>query len=340
MKSDFSRTKEFKNNDSLDALLSELKKLLAPIQRNFEKEFEKPKWPLGFIIGNPRSGTTLFLQWAASLGIFSYPTNFLTRFAYAPYIGACIQKMIFDKKYDFQGELGDIQSGLNFSSDLGKSKGALATNEFQHFFRNYIDSFDPGYLNSTKLNEEILKAIRKGLASIEYAYNKPFITKGVMLQYNIDTVFKEIPELFFFYIKRDTLFIMQSIFLARKKYYNDQKAWFSYKPKEYAQLKMMDVYHQIAGQVFFTETAINKGLANVPVERKMYIDYEEFCSNPEKYFNIITKKYEALNYPIQSDYSGPQSFENQNKVKLSEGEIKYFKDAYSNFQSGKIKIEE
>jgi len=340
MKSNLIRTKEFKNNELLDELLNELKELLAPIQKNIEEYTIKPQWPLGFIIGNPRSGTTLFLQWAASLGIFSYPTNFLTRFAYAPYIGACIQKLIFDKEYDFQGEFGDIHSELNFISNLGKSKGALATNEFQHFFRNYIDSFYPRFLKDNELNEKILKSIRKGLATIEYAYKKPFITKGIMLQYNIDTAYKEIPELFFFYINRNPLFIMQSIYLARKKYYDDPNAWWSVKPKEYPQLKKMDVYHQVAGQVFFTETAINIGLENVPVERKMYIDYEEFCDKPEKYFNIIKEKYSSLNYSIPFGYSATQTFKNQNKLKLSAGEIKSFTDAYHNFQSGKIKPKE
>ena len=61
--------------------------------------------------------------------------------------------MLFDPDYDFHGDFYDIQSGVNFNSDLGKSKGTLATNEFQHFFRNYMSNFDPKYLEEEELKK-------------------------------------------------------------------------------------------------------------------------------------------------------------------------------------------
>jgi hypothetical protein len=331
-------TAKFKSNKLLDSLLSELKELLNPVQVVVEKKFDKPNYPVGLIVGNPRSGGTLFLQWLASLNVFSYPTNLLTRFAYSPYIGALIQKMLFDSKYDFHGDFSDIQSGINYNSNLGKSKGALATNEFQHFFRNHINHFDSKFIDRKELENISFESIRKGLASIEYAFAKPFITKGLMLQYNIKDVFRNIPELFFFYIKRNPLFVMQSLLLAREKMYDDRNVWCSVKPKEYKYLLEMDLYYQIAGQVFFTDYSIENELENIPIERKILVTYEDFCVNPVKYFNIIKEKYRSLGYLIICEYNGEKSFENLNKIKLPYNELKKFERAYEDFSTGRIKF--
>ena len=99
-----------------------------------------PKWSVGLIIGPPRSGTTVFLQFLASTGHFSSPSNLLTRFSYAPYIGVLVQKMLLNS-FDPHGDFVDIRSAPSFDSELGKSKGAFATNEFFHF----ENQFNPVY---------------------------------------------------------------------------------------------------------------------------------------------------------------------------------------------------
>ena len=134
------KTSDFKANAGLNEIINELSTLLKPVQLEKQKRFTENKYPLAFIVGNPRSGTTLFLQWMASSGLFSYPTNVLNRFAYAPYIGALIQQILFNPDYDFQNAFEDNKITPLFDSNLGKTKGAMAPSEFQHFFRNYMQT--------------------------------------------------------------------------------------------------------------------------------------------------------------------------------------------------------
>jgi hypothetical protein len=333
------RIENFKSNLYLDELIYELKLLLEPIQQKKQEEFSAPEWPVGIIVGNPRSGSTLLLQWIASLNVFSYPSNVLTRFAYSPYIGALIQKMLFDPKYDYHDDFKDISSRINFQSDLGKSRGALATNEFQHFFRCYLPNKEifAEYLDENALENVDISGLRKGLASIEYASEKPFFTKGTFIQFNIDFFYKNIPELFFVMIRRDPLQIMQSLILSREKYYGSREKWFSVKPFEYQSLVNMDIYHQIAGQVYFTDKAILHGLEKVPEERKIIIDYEDFCKSPHEFYELFVDKYANLGYPITIPYSGPDSFISNNKLKLPEKEIKELQSAYDAFCNTDIK---
>jgi hypothetical protein len=332
------RNEIFTNNSNLDALLNELKELLQPIQKSKEEEFHAPQWPVGIIVGNPRSGTTLFLQWIASLNVFSYPSNILTRFAYAPYIGALIQEMLFNEKYDYHGDFKDIRSEINFTSDLGKSKGALATNEFQHFFRNYLPNQNlfAEYLDDDILIKSDTNGMQKGLASIESVFDKPFFTKGTFLQFNIDYFYRKIPELFFVMVRREPLFIMQSLLIARERFYGTQKEWWSVKPIEYKFLKKKDIYHQVAGQVYFTEKAILQGLDKVPENRKIIINYEDFCKSPGEFYELLVDKYENLGYSIINPYSGPNYFERKNRLKLSMNELKKLKSAYDEFSNNEV----
>jgi len=279
------------NFSSINDVLKELKKILQPLQIEQQHKFKKSQYPLGFIVGNPRSGTTLFLQCLARLGCFSYPSNTLARFAYAPYLGALIQQMLYNKKFDPLNELNLNDVDITFHSALGKSNGVLAPNEFQHFFRNYINNYFPQYINKNEFDLINFESLLSGLASIEFVFNQPFVTKAMMIQYNLADFHQKIPNSIFFHIKRDPLYVMQSIYQAREKYFGDITKWWSVKPKEYETLKNLDIYHQIAGQVYFTTKSIEHDLKEIPDKNKLVIEYEDFCLNPNKYAIEIEAKY-------------------------------------------------
>lgn len=325
------RTAGFRDSESLNGLLKQLAQLLKPVQK--ELPYTTPIHPVGCIVGNPRSGTTLFQQWLASLDVFSYPTNFLTRFAYAPHIGALVQKMVFRPELDPHGDFADIQSGNNFESDLGKSTGALACNEFQHFFRNHMPNFDLEWLDDTTLEEVDCKGILQGLASIEAVFGAPFTTKANILQFNISYLAEHMKALFWLHVKREPIYNMQSVLIARKRYYGNQETWLSSKPKEYRWLRDMDVHHQIAGQVFFTDKAIEEGLGTLSEKRWMTVPYESFCHNPQTVYKTLRKKYSTLGCELPADYTGATSFKASNEIRLPAADIDALQAAYDEFSS-------
>lgn len=327
-----SRSEEFTHNIQLNNLIKELKFFLEPLQEKVNEKYSGTKWPIGIVIGAPRSGTTLLTQWLASLDLFSYPSNLITRFAYAPYIGSLIQKMLLDSDYDFHGDFQDIQSEVNFKSNLGMSKGALAINSFSHFFRKYLNHYDPRYIYSEELDSIDTEGINNGIASIEDAFGKPFISKGMMLQYNIEFFHKKIPNLFFFYIKRDPLMNMQSLLIARKKYFNDYEKWYSARPKEFEKLERMDKYHQVAGQIYYTNKSIEKELNELEEKNRISIKYEEFCKDPSIFFYEMKKKYKINKYNIDGEYSGIRYFTTSCRKILSNEELDRLSKAYNFFK--------
>jgi len=94
------RAPAYRKQEELEALLREMEELFDGLELPFE--LQGPKFPPVFILGSARSGTTLVHQYLAHSGIFAYPTNTLSRFYYAPYVGAKIQQLLFEK--DFKEE--------------------------------------------------------------------------------------------------------------------------------------------------------------------------------------------------------------------------------------------
>lgn len=319
------------NFNSLDDIFAELKTSLQPLQKKVELNYKDTKFPLGFIIGNPRSGTTLFLQYLANLGCFAYPSNVLARFAYAPYFGALIQQMLFNNQFDPLGELNIKKEPITFNSTLGKNEGFLAPNEFQHFFRNYIPNYFPQYIKEEDFNEIDFSSLKNGLTSIETVFNQPFVTKAMMFQYNLADFYHKLPNSIFFYIKRDPLYVMQSIYMAREKYYGDIKKWWSVKPQEFEQLKDKDIYYQIAGQVYYTEKALEKELKQIPEDNKIVITYEEFCDNPIIFLDKIKAIYKKNNCELTVKEYSINNFQSTNNLKINRIDFEKLKIAYYNF---------
>ncbi|MGA1868188.1 MAG: sulfotransferase [bacterium] len=309
-------------NIRLEELLKEINNLLGPIQKNINTGYSSPKYPIVFIVGAPRSGTTILLQWLAKTGQFSYPTNILSRFYASPYIGAKIQLLLTDPEYNFYNEIMDFNHDISFESNLGKTHGALSPNEFWYFWRRFIPNTEPRYLNMEEINSINGNAFARELASIESVFNKPLALKGIIMQYNISTLSSFFKKAFFLYIKREPFYNMQSLLEARIKYYGNRDAWYSVKPREYDKLKNMNCFEQVAGQVYYTNCSIENEISQIEKNRSLAINYEEFCSNPTGIYNYIVNKLASQACEIDPTYTGPPQLNNTNHNRLSEEDTK------------------
>jgi len=338
LRHEFDRTEEFRPNPRLVDLIGRLKQLLEPVQIQQNAQFAAPQYPVVVIVGCPRSGTTVLTQILAASGSFAFPTNFLARFAYAPLIGAMIQQMIFNREYDFRDELSDIRSSSDFRSAVGKTAGALGINEFFHFWRKFFPNHDPGHLTNEELALVDTVRMRSELAAIESVFVKPFMSKGMMMQYNIAYFAEQVPELFFIHIKRETRYVLQSVLMSRRRFYGDQPIWWSVKPKEYEWLAGMDLFYQVAGQVLFTEKAIDDQLASVDDSRKLVCHYEQLCAAPHSFFDSLRASLNDRGCTI-GEYEIAQQFPTGNTLKIAEAELRRLEQAYAELQADSIRRE-
>ena len=250
-----------RRNEKLELLLSEINQILAPAEREIVQNYRIPNFPVIFIVGCGRSGTTLMLQWLAGTGMFAYPTNLLSRFYTAPYIGAKIQQLLTDPEFKFRNELADFSQEMNYTSDLGKTSGTLSPNEFWYFWRRFFPYGEIQYLTDDQLATVDSMQFVSELAAIEGAFAKPFALKAMIINFNIPYISKILEKALFIHIVREPIYNIQSLLESRERFFGSIGHWYSFKPVEYPSLIDMDPYSQVAGQVYFTNCNIHKRVA-------------------------------------------------------------------------------
>lgn len=301
------RTDVFKRNTHLENLLGDLNHTLSFAEERVLASTQKdePDFPLVFVLGPLRSGTTLFTQWLANSGIVGYPTNMLSRFYGAPVIGAQIQLLLTDPRFNFRNEILDFNSPILFESENGKTKGALAPNEFWYFWRRFLPFGELDWLPDEELHRVVdVENLVAELTGLTRVFAKPFVLKSMILNYNIAFLNAIFKKALFVQIKRDPVTNVASILEARKRQLGSESEWYSFKIPEYPQLKDLEPIMQSAGQLHYINKAVTQGMEALDESRKMVVQYEDFCLNPRLVFDEITCKLDVTDHA----YDGPDNF--------------------------------
>jgi hypothetical protein len=325
------RTEKYARVSSLEELLEDLNSNLAGANDAYMEDSGE-RFSKIFLMGPHRSGSTLLMQWLANTGLAAYPTNLLSRFFGAPLVGARIQQLLTDPRYNFRNEILDFNSGINFSSDNGKTKGALAPNEFWYFWRRFLPFDELDYMPAGELKRKAnLPGFRDELNALANIFEKPIAMKAMIMNQNIPELAEQFDKPLFIWIRRDPIFNIQSALEARKRQYGDINTWYSFKIKEYPHLKDLDPLESVVGQIAAINRSVEEGIVDLPQSQKLVIQYEDFCQRPEYYFNEITSRLVEQGGIAGSDipkYQGEASFSNTNVWRLAEYTQAEAEDAY------------
>lgn len=296
------RQSKFRRNPALETHLTRLNGILAPAENIAIRPFDGPRLPMLLIIGAPRSGTTLLLQWLADSGLFSYPSNFISRFYHAPYLGAMVQRMMTDPSLAFRQEhLLPIATGTGeFLSELGKTSGLFAPNEFWYFWRRFFKYGTTQRLVPRAFRAACTRTLNRELAAFESVLSKPLLMKGMMFNWNLPEFHAAFPKTVLLHIHRDPPSNMASLLRARCQYFGNTRQWYSFKPPEFHQLARHTPHHQVAGQVYYTNKAIREGLLHIPKNKQLTISYESMCRDPRAVLDSIAALCSLPGQPLRA----------------------------------------
>jgi hypothetical protein len=302
------RVEKFKRNSLLEEFLNEINGDLSYVESSLLTK-KKSEYPLIFIMGAHRSGTTLIMQWLANMENFAYPTNMMSRFYEAPIMASKIQMLLTDEQYNYRNEIRDFNSDIDFNSENGKTKGALAPNEFWYFWRRFLPFKELDYLSTDELLEQVdIDTFKAEFAGMTDVFQKPFALKAMIMNYNIDFLDKLFPEAIFIHVKRNPLTNIESALKAREHQLGSIDKWYSFKIPEYYELIKRNPYEQVAGQIYHINKAVESGLDKVAEQKKMTLQYEDFCTDPKAVFKELRQKLAANGCQIDADYSLQEVF--------------------------------
>ena len=284
-----------------ESFLRDLNELLEPRERALYRDLDVEA-PFVFVLGLPRSATTLTSQLLAYCLDVGYVDNVAARFWLAPVHGIRLSREL----------LGADRPPPRFESDYARTADLHGIHEFGYFWRRWLrkESFADVAHARDREDEIDWAGLRRTLANVQLALGgKPVAAKNILASYHLPRLRAELGRVVYVYVERDPLDAAVSILDARRKYYDDPRTWWSYTPPEVEQLLGLDEWGQVAGQVHYLQQLYERGLPEAGLDVVVRTTYEEIARRPRSLLEAVAERSrEAHGLDIAIAQEPPESF--------------------------------
>lgn len=270
-----------------------------------------PQWSPTFLVGPPRSGTTLLYQSMCRCLKVAFPTNLMVKMEWhgAPRLHNTARALIGS----------GVKEDEAFSSEYGHTIGWTAPHEAGQVWNRWFP-FKRHHAPNGTLSPEEIAAARQFVATVERGYDAPFVNKNVMHSMRIESFVELFPEALFVEVLRDPLMTAQSILIYRQKS-ADPQAWWSVTPKEVDDLLGLSPAEQSAAQVYYIQKQIDADRARLGAERFLTIRYQDFCSDPNGVLGRIAGFMGERGAPTEQVGRLPETFRYSSERRVSESDF-------------------
>ena len=286
----------FQKDPQDENFLARFNDALLPFeQANYQDVSEV--YPSVYIVGTPRSGTTLASQLLSFHLDVGYISNLVAAFWQAPVTGLRLAKKLLPQ---------DAQT--SYASTFGRTQGLHEPHEFGYFWSKMLGYRDMQQRDSVFEDSIDWDNLRRVLINMTHAVAKPLVFKPFLLSYHITRTVQVLPKSIFVRITRDPLDNALSILKMRRKYAQSLDEWVSLKPIEYFQLKDASPFEQIAGQVYFLNQMLDAQLQQLDEVNYLNVPYERLCDEPRAVIAELQERLAAHGCEVRA-FDVPERFD-------------------------------
>jgi hypothetical protein len=255
-----------------DLALYALNRALRPLERALLARHRDDSQPVAFIVGAPRSGTTLLYQLIARHLAVGYVSNGVSRYWMAPVFGLA----------RFARRCAGCRSDIELRSEFGGTAGPCSPHEFGWFWQHWCGFFATDDLDQAQLDGFPWEVLRDEIQSMAGYVGKPFVFKSLnYLVYNIDRFAREFPNARFIHIRREFPSVVRSVLECRVARYGTDRLWWTIRPRDIAAWRDRPPVEQVCHQIADIRRAIEASLASLPESRHLTLEYENLVAAPE-----------------------------------------------------------
>jgi hypothetical protein len=283
------RMPEYSKDQELERYIDQLNLYL----QNFELE-EVPRngeSAIVYIVGLPRSGTTLLSQLVSRYLPVGYVNNLIARFWSNPVVGIHLSRAV----------LGSFaREKIALSSVHGVTADPWGPHEFGYFWRHWLrlDESRTHRLDKELLSKVDRNGLRRVLDRMSAAHGSPMVFKNIICGLQASLLSEVRPASLFVYIERDPDEVAASLLRSRKERYGDPSVWWSLKPSTYDEIRAINPpEEQVRRQVMDGTRDFRQELGRVGVQ-SLSITYEQLCADPNHCLHLIADAMGEIGSPV------------------------------------------
>lgn len=254
-----------------------------------------------FIIGAPRTGSTILYQSITNQYDVLYIDNLVCAFNKNLYAGFFLSNLLFKNK-----------SHDRFESRHGTTDGLHSPSECGAFWYRWLPT-DKHFIDYSDFDESIVNAIRSEITAVTNKYNKPLIFKNLNAGQRLRLLHRCFPDAKFIFCKRDPFYTAQSILLAKRRTGISDNEFWSVMPRNVENLKPLSWPEQIVAQIYYLEKQIIEDLSLFPEKNKLDIEYLELST---KTLSILAGQLQL----VERNFFQPARINLNEKISITEEE--------------------
>lgn len=231
-----------------------------------------PRYPFYFVVGAPRSGTTLLTQALAHCYQMGYITNIAARFYLCPYSGVKLSEHILGK-----GEY------IKFWSEYANTAHPGDIHEFGYFWQNHLGMESASDVKKLDAKSNFLYLTYNALIRLQEAVKRPVVMKGIYPAYHhveLSNLFQD--KVVWINIERHPLDCCLSILHARQVKKGGMEHWFGWYPPStlYETIGDYSPVCQVAWQVAYFRWYYSTFATHT-------IQLSDLCDNPREVLRSV-----------------------------------------------------
>ncbi|MCG8610516.1 MAG: sulfotransferase [Pseudomonadales bacterium] len=268
-------------------------RVLPRLERLLSADRDRP--PI-FIIGAPRSGSTLLFQLVTDYFDVGFLSNGHMRMWGAPGF------------YEYLTRASRKHHQSNYRSRLGQTQGEYAPNEGGPFFYRFFRR-SPQYVPLDAVNPTQMENFTQAVGTFTAACERSIVFKNMHCALRLRPLAQALPNALFLVINRSLLDNSQSLLAARMKTYGNYETWWSMEPPSFETIKNLPAEEQVVRQILDIQRLIDEDKQAIGADRFLELHYETVTQNPAATMHQIEAFLNEHNTGIHlRDITLPNSF--------------------------------
>jgi Sulfotransferase family len=222
-----------------------------------------------FVVGAPRSGSTLLYQLLTDRFDVGYLANGHARSPGAP-------SLVERRRGLIRGRTGAIG---DYESRFGGTAGDLGPSECGPFWYRFFPR-RPHYVAADGFPTAEQRRLRAAVGAFVDACHRPVVYKNLYSTARMDALAATLPEALFIAIHRDLAANARSLLAGRPHAVGSYDAWWSVEPPEIERLRELPPQEQVVEQVRSLDALIDRIERAIGSERVLHLSYEKLCADP------------------------------------------------------------